>query len=181
MAIASNQLPPSFTPLNFPQAEDGYLPRSRCSPAGYLCVPHCDKIHGLGSQLTSDRGSDENLACRGWTLLVCLHRRALDSHNTSNNNNPVLISSWEFVTTLDYEWSVIRGHRPYRWPIWVSSDALFVSIALLGAGLIYSLWQIYSTTRISSVIGLIIVLYGLNVSTPYNCEVCKFHICLIFP
>ena len=30
------------------------------------------------------------------------------------------IRSWEFVTTLDYEWSVIRGHRPYRWTIWVS-------------------------------------------------------------
>ena len=27
--------------------------------------------------------------------------------------------SWEFFTTLDYEWSVIRGHRPYRWSIWV--------------------------------------------------------------
>jgi hypothetical protein len=30
-----------------------------------------------GSQLTSfDSGSDENLACCGWTLLVCLPRRA---------------------------------------------------------------------------------------------------------
>ncbi|KAF8504384.1 hypothetical protein F5888DRAFT_739193 [Russula emetica] len=55
---------------------------------------------------------------------------------------------WEFVTTLDYEWSVIRRHRPYRWSIWI-----------------------YSTARIASLIGLIIVLYGLNVSTPYNCEV----------
>ena len=26
---------------------------------------------------------------------------------------------WEFFTTLDYEWDVIRGHRPYRWTIWV--------------------------------------------------------------
>ncbi|KAI0274130.1 hypothetical protein BGY98DRAFT_95719 [Russula aff. rugulosa BPL654] len=26
---------------------------------------------------------------------------------------------WEFLITLDYEWSVIRGHRPYRWTIWV--------------------------------------------------------------
>ena len=29
------------------------------------------------------------------------------------------IPSWEFITTLDYEWSVIRGRRPYRWTIWV--------------------------------------------------------------
>ncbi|KAH9984327.1 hypothetical protein BJV74DRAFT_587879 [Russula compacta] len=28
---------------------------------------------------------------------------------------------WEFVTNLDYEWSVIRGHRPYRWTIWIYS------------------------------------------------------------
>ena len=26
---------------------------------------------------------------------------------------------WEFVTTLDYEWNVIRGRQPYRWTIWV--------------------------------------------------------------
>jgi hypothetical protein len=85
------------------------------------------KYMGSGSQLTSsDRGSVENLACCGWTLLVCLPRRALDSHSISNNNNLVLISSWEFITTLDYEWSVIRGRRPYRWSIWVRSDALFV-------------------------------------------------------
>jgi hypothetical protein len=32
-----------------------------------------------------------------------------------------LISSWEFVTTLDYEWSVFRRRRQYLWTIWVSS------------------------------------------------------------
>ena len=26
---------------------------------------------------------------------------------------------WEFITTLDYEWNVIRGRQPYRWTIWV--------------------------------------------------------------
>ena len=31
--------------------------------------------------------------------------------------NPCVISSWEFITTLEYEWSVIRGSRPYRWTI----------------------------------------------------------------
>jgi len=34
--------------------------------------------------------------------------------------NPSL--SWEFVTTLDYEWSIIRKRRPYQWTIWVSSN-----------------------------------------------------------
>jgi hypothetical protein len=32
------------------------------------------------------------------------------------------ISSWEFVTTLDYEWNVFRGYRQYLWTIWVSSS-----------------------------------------------------------
>ena len=43
-----------------------------------------------------------------------------------NDNNLVLVSSWEFVTTLDYEWSVIRKHRPFRWTIWVGISALFL-------------------------------------------------------
>ncbi len=30
-----------------------------------------------------------------------------------------LVSSWEFFTTLNFEWDVIRGRRPYRWTIWV--------------------------------------------------------------
>jgi hypothetical protein len=29
------------------------------------------------------------------------------------------IFSWEFFTTLDYEWSVFRRRRPYQWSIWV--------------------------------------------------------------
>lgn len=41
--------------------------------------------------------------------------------------SPPLISasSWEYITTLDYEWDFIRGRRPYRWTIWVCNDALF--------------------------------------------------------
>jgi hypothetical protein len=37
------------------------------------------------------------------------------------------ISSWEFVTTLGYEWSVIRGRRPYRWTIVVCTATPFLS------------------------------------------------------
>jgi hypothetical protein len=32
---------------------------------------------------------------------------------------------WEFVTTLDYEWKVIRGRIPYRRTIWVRSGQRF--------------------------------------------------------
>ena len=36
------------------------------------------------------------------------------------------ISSWEFVTTLDYEWSVFRRRRPLRWTIWVGDNSRFL-------------------------------------------------------
>jgi hypothetical protein len=84
------------------------------------------QVHGPRNQLTSfDSGSNETLACYGWTLLVCPPAARL-SQQTNNNNNSVLISSWEFVTTLDYEWSVIRRHRPFRWTIWVRINSLQV-------------------------------------------------------
>jgi len=35
---------------------------------------------------------------------------------------------WEFVTTLYYEWHVIRGHRPYRWTIWIYSIARLATL-----------------------------------------------------
>ena len=41
-----------------------------------------------------------------------------------------LASSWEFVTTLDYEWSAIRGRRPYRWTIWVRNNAHSFRVSL---------------------------------------------------
>ena len=34
-------------------------------------------------------------------------------------HNETLARSWEYLTTLEYEWDVIRGRRPYRWTIWV--------------------------------------------------------------
>ncbi|KAH9970478.1 hypothetical protein BJV74DRAFT_990521 [Russula compacta] len=56
--------------------------------------------------------------------------------------------SWEFFTTLDYEWSVIRGHRPYRWTIWI-----------------------YSFTRLTTLAVVILVIVGLDGMTPHNCQV----------
>ncbi|KAF8496177.1 hypothetical protein F5888DRAFT_1804314 [Russula emetica] len=35
---------------------------------------------------------------------------------------------WEFFTTFGYEWDVIRGHRPYRWTIWVYSLTRFATL-----------------------------------------------------
>ncbi|KAH9984319.1 hypothetical protein BJV74DRAFT_952285 [Russula compacta] len=55
---------------------------------------------------------------------------------------------WEFVTTLDYEWSVIQGRRPYGWTIWI-----------------------YSITRIAALVSVILGLVVLDVRSPYNCQV----------
>jgi len=55
---------------------------------------------------------------------------------------------WEFVSNLDYEWSFIRGHRPYRWTIWI-----------------------YSITRLATLMAMIMNLVGLNAVFPAGCQV----------
>jgi len=55
---------------------------------------------------------------------------------------------WEFFSTLDYEWSVIRGRRPYRWTIWI-----------------------YSLTRVATLVAAALNLIGLDVSTPIHCQI----------
>ena len=30
--------------------------------------------------------------------------------------------SWEYITTLEYEFNVIRGRMTYRWTIWVCNN-----------------------------------------------------------
>jgi len=54
---------------------------------------------------------------------------------------------WEFLTHLDYEWSVVKGHRPYRWTIWI-----------------------YSTVRFATFIAVIIYLLVVTITTPINCK-----------
>ncbi|KAF8487390.1 hypothetical protein DFH94DRAFT_25267 [Russula ochroleuca] len=55
---------------------------------------------------------------------------------------------WEFITTLDYEWDVIRGHHPYRWTIWV-----------------------YSLARVTTLMAIILNIVGFDTTTPINCQV----------
>jgi hypothetical protein len=55
----------------------------------------------------------EILARHEWSLHVSLHR--FSAHYSTQS----FLSSWEYFTTLDYEWRVIRGRLPYRWTIWV--------------------------------------------------------------
>ncbi|KAH9962341.1 hypothetical protein BC827DRAFT_1197730 [Russula dissimulans] len=55
---------------------------------------------------------------------------------------------WEFVSNFDYEWSVIVGHRRYRWTMWI-----------------------YFTTRFATLMGVIINLVNMNIAIPTNCQV----------
>ncbi|KAH9962366.1 hypothetical protein BC827DRAFT_1383527 [Russula dissimulans] len=57
---------------------------------------------------------------------------------------------WEFITHLDYEWSIIRGHRPYRWTIWI-----------------------YSTARLATLLAVIVnlVLRDVTILTPTSCRI----------
>ncbi|KAH9988694.1 hypothetical protein BJV77DRAFT_730093 [Russula vinacea] len=36
---------------------------------------------------------------------------------------------WEFLTTLDFEWSIIQGRRRYRWTIWIYSISRVAALA----------------------------------------------------
>ena len=96
-----------------------YIPRP-------ITVPDCP----LNFHFGSDCG--EVLACRGWHFHVSPAAQAVvpSPHYILRNFIPHLLpcSSWEFVTGLEYEWSVIRGHRPCLWTTWVCS------LLLLGHG-----------------------------------------------
>jgi len=54
---------------------------------------------------------------------------------------------WEFVINLDYEWSVIRGRRPYRRTIWL-----------------------YSFTRVATLAAIITNTIGFDASRSINCQ-----------
>ena len=90
----------------------------------------CWKSRSPGSINSDPR---EVLAHHGWSLLVSLHCYYARYPTQS------FFSSWEYLTTLDYEWKVIRGHVPYRWTIWVrnNDDHLF-HLSSCASGLIGS-------------------------------------------
>ncbi|KAH9955121.1 hypothetical protein BC827DRAFT_1238295 [Russula dissimulans] len=55
---------------------------------------------------------------------------------------------WEFFTTLELEWNVIRGRRPYRWTIWV-----------------------YSLTRVTTLANVISTLVDFDAKISQSCQV----------
>jgi hypothetical protein len=55
---------------------------------------------------------------------------------------------WEFVTTLDFEWEVYCGRRPWRWS-----------------------FIVYVTTRVLALLCFLISLVGFNLEREFNCNV----------
>ncbi|KAI0045909.1 hypothetical protein FA95DRAFT_81333 [Auriscalpium vulgare] len=54
---------------------------------------------------------------------------------------------WEYFMSLEYEWSVLTGKRPYRWTIWI-----------------------YSITRFGTLMAVVMNLIGFNVTSKMNCQ-----------
>ena len=66
-------------------------------------------------RLALNSGTQELLPCYSGHLPV----RFLCRINLPLSRRLTPASSWEFFTTFDYEFSIIRGRRPYRKTIWV--------------------------------------------------------------
>ncbi|KAH9985881.1 hypothetical protein BJV74DRAFT_952040 [Russula compacta] len=63
---------------------------------------------------------------------------------------------WEFVTTLDYEWIIFRGRRPYRWTLWM-----------------------YTITRVATLLAMVCLIIEFDASIPATCQVfITFHLFL---
>jgi hypothetical protein len=48
-----------------------------------------------------------------------------------------------------------------------------------GVGLVYPIWQIYFTTRVFTLIAVILTVVGIDVTARYNCEVRMILTCFI--
>lgn len=60
----------------------------------------------------------------------------------------VVCHRWEFVTTLDFEWEVFTGKRPWKWS-----------------------FAVYLTARILALTSVILNFIGFNLTTQFNCNV----------
>jgi hypothetical protein len=69
---------------------------------------------------------------RVWSLLSGIYLRVLTFSFLRITRSETFLSSWEFFTTLDYEWRVIRGRLPDRHAIWVSINGASRVLALSG-------------------------------------------------
>jgi hypothetical protein len=97
---------------------------------------------------------------------------------------PALTSTprWEYLTTLEFELDVIRRRRPYRWTIWVGNARRCSRLpsSALRTWVEFYVPQIYSFTRLSTLITVILNLVTFNATTPINCQVgVTYYVCVI--
>lgn len=118
----------------FQKFQYGNLPQSRCNRAELWCVHVQSYGLPLRNPINVSLASDNRQAmAHGFrSLRVRFSGRisrlchfAVWLMVTTN-----LPHSWEFLTTLGYEWDVIRGRLPYRWTIWVRTNIRIPSFFL---------------------------------------------------
>ena len=85
----------------------------------------------------------------------------------------ICLFSWEFFTTLDYEWRIIRGNLPHRWTIWVRNNKHLnlVSSATQEPRADLLIQQIYFFARVAGLLGVILTTVGLDGTAHINCQV----------
>ena len=114
--------PPYIPPLSVLATKNDPLQQPRCATEGRWCVCICPRSWALDSRPTDEKylnsGSPGLLVHVEWDLYVCVFF-CVDLPLSCTS---IRTSSWEYVTTLEFEWDVIRGRRSYRWTIWVCSD-----------------------------------------------------------
>jgi hypothetical protein len=81
----------------------------------------CSSKRLTSSSLNS--GGQDLFPCLRWHLPVGLPCRAHLPFSSGSTPG----SSWEFVTTLNYDFDIIRRKHPYKWTIWVRSDWPFLN------------------------------------------------------
>jgi hypothetical protein len=77
--------------------------------------------------MSSDSGDLKDDVHSNWSLhvgpllvtVVALRVRGIAN---SCHSSQLRTGSWEFITSLHYEWDVIRGRQAYRWTLWVRDD-----------------------------------------------------------
>jgi hypothetical protein len=93
------------------------------------------------------------------------------SHYVTTQSRPSA-SSWEFFTTLGYELDVIRGRRPYQWTILVCGLLSgFVIAHIIKRIVDLYLLQIYSITRVATLLSIILNMFGFDSTAPIYCQV----------
>jgi hypothetical protein len=87
--------------------------------------------------MSPDSNGHKVLAYCGWYFHVSLLVLMTDITGVPSKRIQIISPtvSWEFVTSLHYEWSVIRGRQPYRWAVWVRGDSLTLNLPSLNLSL----------------------------------------------